>query len=252
MEVVVIGGTGTIGALIVAELSARGDSVRILSRRPPREVSERVSHRRVDLTTGQGLAEGLAGADTVVDASNDARRAKDILVDGTRRMLAAEQETGVIHHVAISIVGCDRVPLGYYRAKVAQEQAIAEAPAPWSLLRATQFHQLIGMAFEAAERFGVAPAGKARFQPIDPAIVAKRVADAVHDAPGSRLPDVAGPEVRTLGELGRAWREHSARRLVPVRLPMFGPIGKPLREGALCAPAAAAGGQTFEQWLAGR
>jgi uncharacterized protein YbjT (DUF2867 family) len=250
MRVAVVGGTGSIGAPVVAELSARGDEVRILSRNPPAASPAGATHCRIDLSTGDGLREALAGVEVVVDAANDSRRAKDVLVEGGRRLLAAERDAGVRHHVAISIVGCDRVSLGYYREKVAQEAVVAGADVPWSLLRATQFHTLMTSAFEACERVRAVPTGAARLQPVDPVIVAKRLADAVHDGPGGRLPDIAGPEVQTLVELARAWREHSDHRLVAVRLPLFGKVGRALRDGALCDPSAAAGGPTFEQWLA--
>lgn len=252
MQVAVVGGTGSVGALVVDDLVARGDEVRILSRRAPTEPPPGASHHAVDLATGEGLREAFAGVETVVDAANDSRRAKDVLVEGSRRLLDAETAAGVRHHVAISIVGCDRVPVGYYRAKVAQEEVVAGGPVPWSLLRASQFHTLLAMAFGALERVRVVPAGRALLQPIAPEIVAKRLADAVHDGPGGRLPDIAGPEVGTLSELADDWRRQSERRLLALRLPMVGPIGKPLREGALCDPAAAGGGPTFEQWLVSR
>jgi uncharacterized protein YbjT (DUF2867 family) len=249
MHVAVVGGTGSVGALAVDELVARGDQVRVLSRRAPKEPAPGTSHHRVDLATGEGLVEALTGVEAAVDASNDTRRAKDVLVEGSRRMLAAEADAGVRHHVGISIVGCDRVPMGYYKAKVAQEQVIAAAPVSWSLLRATQFHTLLATLFEAAERFRVVPAGKARLQPIAPEIVAERIADAVHDGPRGRLPDVAGPEIRNLTHFANAWRAHAGRGAMPLPIPMVGPIGKPLREDALCDAAAAAGGPTFEEWL---
>jgi uncharacterized protein YbjT (DUF2867 family) len=252
MDVAVVGGTGSVGALVVEELVRRGDDVRVLSRHAPAESPLGTSHHHADLATGEGLSGALTGVEAVVDASNDPRKAKDVLVEGSRRLLAAEADAGVRHHVGISIVGCDRVPMGYYKAKVAQEEVIAAAPVSWSLLRATQFHTLLAAFFEAAERLRVVPAGRARLQPIAPEIVAKRLADAVHDGPGGRLPDIAGPEIRNLTHFANAWRRHAGRRLVPVPLPMVGPIGKPLREGALCDPAAAAGGPTFEQWLSGR
>jgi len=253
MRVAVVGGTGSVGALVVGELVRRGDEVRILSRSAPADLAPGTSHHAVDLTTGAGLAEALNRVEAVVDAVNDSsRKAGDVLVEGSKRLLAAEADAGVRHHVAISIVGCDRVPLGYYKTKVAQEQVVADSQIGWSLLRASQFHTLLAMLFAATGRMRIVPTGKARIQPIEPGVVAKRLADAVHDGPGGRLPDIAGPEIRTLTELAAAWREHSDRTLVPFRFPMIGPIGKPLREGALCDPAAGAGGANFDEWLASR
>lgn len=250
MEVAVVGGTGSLGAPVVGELVARGDAVRILSRRPPTEPPAGASHHHVDLATGEGLAEALEGVEVVVDAVNDTRRAGEVLVAGTRRLTAAAADAGVRHHVAISIVGCDRVPVGYYRAKVAQERSVADSPVPWTLLRATQFHSLLARALGAAERLRVHPTGAARLQPIDAPIVARRLADAVHGDPSGRIPDIAGPEIATLTDLSRAWRAHRDRATVPLRLPMVGRVGHALRDGALCDLSAAAPGPTFDEWLA--
>jgi uncharacterized protein YbjT (DUF2867 family) len=250
MQVAVVGGTGTLGAPLVAELIERGNEVLVLSRgsagaKPP----PGASHRRVDLATGSGLAEGLGGVDVVVDAANAQKRASEVLVEGTRRLLEAETAAGVRHHLTISVVGCDRVPLGYYRLKTAQEEALAAGAVPWSLLRATQFHPLLAAVFAAAARRRIRPTGKARLQPIDVGVVARRLADAVQSEPAGRLPDLAGPEVRTLGELSRAWQRADGRRLLGLRVPSIGKLGRALRDGGLCDPSAAAAGPSFEEWL---
>jgi uncharacterized protein YbjT (DUF2867 family) len=251
MTVAVVGGTGVLGALVVRELAARGDEVLALSRTPGETLPDGASHRRIDLTTGDGLADGLAGVEVVVNAGNSGpRNAAPVLVDGTRRLLRAEVAAGVRHHVDVSIVGCDRVPIGYYDVKVAQEEAVAAGDVPWSLLRATQFHGLLAWVFESAARGWLSPRGSARLQPVDPTVVAERLAEMAHAAPGGRLPDVAGPQVLTLSELARAWSGAKRRTLLPLRIPMAGKIGRPVREGALCNPAAASGGPTFERWLA--
>lgn len=250
MKAAVVGGTGVLGAPIVAGLAARGDDVLILSRKPPRELPAGAAHRSIDLTDGAGMDEALAGVEVVLDASNSSpRNAGPVLVDGTRRLLSAAARAGVGHYVGVSIVGCDRVPTAYYKVKVQQEEVIAAGEVPWSLLRATQFHSLLAWAFEQAARARLLPKGSARLQPVEPAVVATRMTAAARSEPGGRLPDVAGPQVHTLSELATAWRRHDGRWLLPLPLPMFGKVGRPLREGALCAPIAAAGGASFEQWL---
>jgi uncharacterized protein YbjT (DUF2867 family) len=251
MKVAVGGGTGTLGSLVVERLAKRGDEVVVLSR-SARTLPEGVAHRRVDLESGEGLASALDGVEVAVDASNDRKRAQQVMVEGSGRLLRAEAEAGVRHHVAVSIVGCERVAMAYYAAKVAQEEVVAAGSVPWSLVRATQFHHLLAWAFAGTARFGVVPTGRALLQPIDPAIVAGRLADAVHAEPGGRLPDVAGPEVRTLGELARAWRRARGRRSLPLRIPPVGRAARALRDGGLCEPDAATAGPTFEQWLAER
>lgn len=250
MAVAVVGGTGVLGRPLVAKLAERGDAVRVLSRTAPKKLPDGARHHRVDLTSGEGLDEALAGVEVVVDASNESpRNAGPVLVDGTERLLAVGRRAGVRHHVGVSIVGCDRVPTSYYEVKVRQEEAIAAGEVPWSLLRATQFHSLLAWALGQAGRARLMPTGSARLQPIEPAVVAARLADVAHAGPAGRLDDVAGPEVRTLTELARAWRRADGRAMLPLPIPMIGKVGRPLREGALCNPDAAAGGATFEQWL---
>jgi uncharacterized protein YbjT (DUF2867 family) len=251
MKVAVVGGTGVLGKLVVAELRARGDEVLALSRTAPARLPQGVSHRRVDLTDGAGLTEALAGVEVVVDASNSSPRdAAPVLVEGTKRLLRAGAEAGVRHHVGVSIVGCDRVPMAYYKVKVEQERAIAAGEVPWSLLRATQFHPLIAWVFERTARFGVLPTGSARLQPIDPAVVVERLAAIAQADPAGRVGDLAGPEATTLTALARTWRGATGRRALSLPIPMLGAVGRPMREGALCDPGAAAGGTNFEGWLA--
>jgi uncharacterized protein YbjT (DUF2867 family) len=257
MRVAVIGGTGGLGSLLVAELAARGDAVRAVSRNAPADgaLPDGVEHARADLARGDGLRTALDGAEVVVEAANDRRRAREVLVDGTLRLVAAEADAGVRHHVAISIVGCDRVPHPYYQAKVAQEQALATGTVPWTLLRATQFHTLPAAAFAAAARLRVLPRIAVPLQPIDTAVVARRLAELAHGEPAGRVADLAGPRVETLAELAEAWRAHAGRALLPLPLPPRA-LGKGAREmagGRLTDPAAANhDGPAFAQWLAAR
>ena len=253
MRIAVVGGTGTLGALVVAELAARGDEVRVVSRRKPATpLPAGAAHCRADVVSGEGLADALAGVEAAVDAANALRAARAVLVDGSRRLLAAEAAAGVGHHLAISIVGCDRVALRYYGAKVAQEEVVASGPVPWSILRATQFHPLLDAMFATTARARVVPTGRARLQPIDPLVVARRVVAALDAGPGGRLANLAGPHVETLTALADAWRARRARRMLALPVPSLGRAGRALREGRLCDPLAAAGGSTFAQWLAAR
>jgi uncharacterized protein YbjT (DUF2867 family) len=192
MKVAVAGGTGTLGVPLVAELAQRDDEVLALSRTPPRKLPAGAAHRPVDLATGEGLAEALAGVDVVIDAANTSPSQGEALVAIARRLLGAAAGAGASRYVGVSIVGCDRVPMPYYKAKIEQEEAIATSPLPWSLLRATQFHDLLAWAFGSAARRRLLPTGNARLQPIDPKVVAKRLAEAAHAEPAGRLPDVAG------------------------------------------------------------
>jgi uncharacterized protein YbjT (DUF2867 family) len=248
MTVAVVGGTGTVGALVVAELLGRGERVAVLSRNPA-GVPAGAEHRRVDLTSGEGLDLALDGVRAVVDAANSQKGAQETLVEGTRRLAEAGARAGVANHVTISIVGIDRVPMSYYKAKLAQEEALQAGEVPWTILRATQFHQLVDSAFAAAARFGVRPTGTVKVQPIDPTIVAARLADAALAAPAGRLPDIGGPRVQTLGELSAAWATARGKRRLPLRVPALGKTGKALAAGAICDERAATPGEDFAEWL---
>ena len=245
MRIAIVGGTGTLGSHITAELSERGHDVRVLSRRSPQFP--------VDLSSGQGLAAAIESCDAVVDASNAAapRRAAQVLVDGSRRLLALERDSGVRHHVGISIVGCERVPVGYYRAKAAQEQVVSGGQVPWSLVRATQFHELIAMMLAAAAKWRVLPIPAARLQTVAAAEVARVVADVAEGESVRGRIQVAGPQVMTAAELARTWQSVTGRRALPVPVPVPGAVGRALRAGALtAADADVLGTQPFADWLA--
>jgi uncharacterized protein YbjT (DUF2867 family) len=243
MRIAIVGGTGTLGSHLTTELAARGHEVRVLSRSAPQY--------RVDLLTGVGLEFALSGCDVVVDASNNAsRKAAGVLVGGTRRLLAAEQAAGVRHHVGVSIVGCDQLPVGYYRVKTDQENLVTQGPVPWTIVRATQFHELVAKAFETAARFRVLPAPRALLQPISGAEVARYVAGVAEQPPRRERPAVAGPEVTELRTLARTWRSVTGRRLalLPVYLP--GQVGRALRTGSLTTGQAESRGRvSFSAWL---
>jgi uncharacterized protein YbjT (DUF2867 family) len=129
MNIAVIGGTGTLGHHVVEQARSRGHEARSLSRSS--------ADFPVDLTTGAGLEAALAGVEVVVDASNAQKGAQEVLVEGSRRLLAAERDAGVRHHVLISIVGIEQTPARYYATKVAQERVVSDGPVPWTIVRGT-------------------------------------------------------------------------------------------------------------------
>jgi uncharacterized protein YbjT (DUF2867 family) len=243
MRIAIVGGTGTLGRHLAAELRSRGHEIRVLSRTTP--------EYPVDLVTGAGLESALQGCDAVVDASNNAgRNAAAVLVGGTRRLLAAEQAAGVSHHVCVSIVGCDQVPMGYYRVKAEQENLVEQGPVPWTIVRATQFHELVAKAFATAARWRVLPAPRALLQPIACAEVARYVAGVAGQPPRRDRLEVAGPEVTELRTLARSWRSVTGRRLalLPVYVP--GQVGRALRAGTLTTGQAEVRGRvSFSAWL---
>jgi uncharacterized protein YbjT (DUF2867 family) len=233
MLVAVAGGTGTLGREVVAELERRGHDVRALSR-------SSAAHP-VDLGTGEGLALALAEVDVVVDAA-DGRLPRE-------RLLSAVAEAGVRHHVDVSIVGADRVPLRYYAGKVEQERLVRASGVPWSIVRATQFHSLVASILGNTARFGLLPGAAVPLQPVDAREVAVLVADVAAAEPTGTATELAGPEVRTLRELAQTWRLQTGRRAVVVPFPVPGRAGRALRAGGLTNGATGTGRTTFAAWL---
>ncbi len=242
--IAVVGGTGTLGRLVVAELQAAGADVRVLSRSAPQFP--------VDLTTGAGLAAALAGCDVVVDASNGSPRApRAVLVDGAGRLVTAAAEAGVGHLVLASIVGVDGVPARYQQAKVAQEEVVRAGAVPWSIVRATQFHELVDAALSALARFRVLPRMRAPLQPVAAAEAAAQVAAVALGGPTFATRNVAGPQTLPISALARQWAARRGVRGVAVPLPLGPAVRKALRAGALtCEDPDVTGEVTFETWLA--
>ncbi|TAM70377.1 MAG: NAD-dependent epimerase/dehydratase family protein [Microbacteriaceae bacterium] len=239
MTVAVVGGTGTIGSRIVESLRSSGQDVRVLSRKSP--------DRPVDLRSGVGLTAALSGCDTVIDASNGAA---STLVDGSLRLLEAEQAAGVGHHVAISIIGCDRAPMSYYGIKVRQEQIVEAGAVPWTIVRATQFHTLFQTMFASAARVGITPKVQAMVQPVDVGDVAAFVAEVASGAPRRTRVQVAGPEIMDARDLARVWRAATHSRAIPLPLRVPGKLGRALRDGALTNDHPDARGTIrFADWL---
>jgi uncharacterized protein YbjT (DUF2867 family) len=245
MKIAIAGGTGTLGRQVAAELTMRGHDIRVLSRG--------AQEYRVDLTTGAGLDDALAGCEVVVDASNNSSKtAAATLVAGTGRLLAAGRAAGVAHHVCVSVVGCELVPMGYFRVKAEQEDAVTQGPVPWTIVRATQFHEYVATMFGAGARMRAVPVPRALLQPVASAEVARTVADVAESGPRADRVAIAGPEVASAGDLARAWRRATGTRAVLVPLPLPGTLGRALREGALTnSEPDVRGSVTFAAWLDG-
>jgi uncharacterized protein YbjT (DUF2867 family) len=233
-----------LGSRVAAELRTRGHDVRVFSRHAPEFPA--------DLTTGAGLDAVLDGCDAVVDASNDAsRRAGERLVEGSRRLLAAEAAAGVGHHVCVSVVGCDQVPVSYFRAKLAQEREVERGPVPWTIVRATQFHEAVAGLLASAAPWRVLPVPRLPVQTVAVLDVARAVADAAEGRPRRARIDVAGPEVVDARDLARTWRSITGSRVLLLPVPLPGGMGGALRAGLLTDREPEVQGTTrFAAWLA--
>ena len=243
MRIAVAGGTGVVGRLVVEVARDRGHEVVVLAR-----------STGIDLTTGSGLLDRLAGVDAVIDTTGVAtqKRAETEAFFGgvSEHLLAAGVRADVGHHVVLSIIGIDDVDTGYYAGKRRQEQVVASGPVPWSVVRAAQFHEFAEQAlgFVRVGPFSLVP--RMLSQPIAAVEVAGALVDRVEAGPIGRAPDLAGPEKLQITDLARQVSKARGlgRRVVPVRLP--GVAGKAMRSGALTPRTDGPRGQIcFAQWL---
>ena len=225
MKVAVAGGTGLLGRLVVAELERRGDVPVVLAR----------SHG-VDLTTGAGLGRALRGVTTVIDVSNvttvSRRRAVAFFTAATTHLLGAADRAGVRHVVALSIVGADTVDFGYYLGKRRQEELLAAGPVPWTLLRATQFHEFAGQLVDRSPG-PVVVVPRMASRPVAAREVAARLVELAHSAPRGVAEPMAGPEELDMAGLVRRWLRATGRRRVVLSVRLPGRAGAAFASGGL-------------------
>jgi uncharacterized protein YbjT (DUF2867 family) len=255
--VLVTGGTGTLGRLVVPRLQDAGYGVRVLSRRDP-EAKEGIEYVTGDLATGEGIDAAVEGTEVIVHAAGSSKGDED----KARHLVRAASRAGVRHLVYISVVGADRIPLAsavdramfaYFGSKFAAERVVADSGVPWTTLRATQFHDLLLMVVQQMAKLPVIPVPAGfRFQPVDSAEVADRLAELTLGSPAGLVPDMAGPRVYEAADLVRGYlRARGKRRpILPVRLP--GEAARAFRAGANLAADRAVGRRTWEDFLAGR
>src|SRR5216684_73941 len=197
MKIVVIGGSGLIGTKLVKNLRQHGHDVVAAS-----------PSSGVNTFTGEGLAEAVTGAQVVVDVANspsfEAKAVLEFFETAGRNLLAAEATAGVGHHVALSVVGTERLlASGYFRAKMAQETLIKASPVPFTIVRATQFFEFVGSIAQSATEGQTIRLSPALLQPIVSDDVAAALVDVAVQAPLNGTVELAGPEPIRLDELVR-------------------------------------------------
>lgn len=239
----VTGSTGQIGRPAAEALRAGGAEVVGLTRRGgPDAVA-------ADLVTGEGLAKAMKGVDTVVHlAAGNNKRDLPMM----RNLTAAAKAAGVGHLVMVSIVGCDRVPLAFYRQKVELEKIALASGVPLTIQRATQFHSLVEQVFTSQKFLPVVLGPDWPFQPIAMAEVGARMAEVAMGAPQGRAEDIGGPLRQTVRELHAIWKRETGSRRPGVIFRMPGKMSKAFSSGYHLAPGSSYGKQTFEQYLQSR
>jgi uncharacterized protein YbjT (DUF2867 family) len=245
MKIVVIGGTGLIGSKVVQNLRARGHEAVAAS-----------PNTGVNTITGEGLDEALDGADVVVDLANspsfeDAAVLEFFQTSG-RNLLRAEAKAGVGHHVALTIVGADRVPdSGYMRAKIAQERVIEAAGRPYTIVRSTQFFEFMRAIADSATDGNTVLVPSANLQPIAAEDVAAAVTDVAMSDPVNGVIEIAGPETVGFADLIRDLlaADNDPRTVVGDEHARY--YGTELTDASITAgPDARLGRTTFAEWLA--
>jgi uncharacterized protein YbjT (DUF2867 family) len=244
MKIVVIGGSGLIGSKLVNKLAERGHEALAAS-----------PDSGVNTLTGEGLDEALEGAAVVVDVSNAPAWEDDAVMDffttATSNLLAAEASAGVGHHVALSVVGTDRLTeSGYFRAKLAQEKLIEAASIPYSIVRATQFFEFVQRIADDATDGNTVRLPPAMFQPMAAEDVASGVGRVAVGSPVNGIVEIGGPEPWRFDEIiGRVLTaRHDPRQVISD--PQARYYGAALQERTLLPGKDASLGEThFEEWL---
>lgn len=250
----VTGGTGVLGRHVVAELGKRGAEVRVLSRKTSPELPPGVTAVRGDLGTGEGIEAAVAGAATIVHCASNAGIGDSAAdVAATRRLCGAARAAGAAdgpHLVYVSIVGVDRMAYRYYRAKLAAEQVVEQSGLPWTVLRATQFHDLVAEYVMVACRSPIVPVpGGLRADPVAAPEVAARLAELATGDPRGRAPDMGGPRTLTLREAVETYLHVTGKRRLLTPVPLFGKVIADFRAGGNLLGEGIRGEQTFEQYL---
>jgi uncharacterized protein YbjT (DUF2867 family) len=249
VRTLVTGATGTLGQTLLPRLQETGHDIRATSRSPP--MDDEVEWISMDLTDETSIRDAVTDIDVIIHtASAPLGDSESVDVDGTTQLLTAAADASVSNFVYISIVGIEDIPYSYYEHKLTAERAVAESEVPSTILRSTQFHSFVHDMLGKVARLPIWPLPtKLKLQPIDTGVVADRLVTHATTDPSGRLEPIGGPEVQSLGELARAYRNARGAWQPIVRLPIPGTVFSALRDGKATCPDHAVGTVTWQDWL---
>jgi uncharacterized protein YbjT (DUF2867 family) len=247
-RVLVTGATGTLGRKVVGAATAAGHHVRAMSRRSHVGYTG-VHWAQGDLLANTSVDAAVDGIDVVVHCATQGTRDKDVA--SVENLIAAARQAGVEHIVHVSIVGIDRIPLPYYKTKLRVERTLEASGLGHTVLRATQFHDLINTTF-SIQRFSPVlwTLRGLRFQPIDTHDVAARLVELIDAEPAGRVADIGGPAAHTHADLGRMYLAARGGRRPVVQVAVPGHIVRGFRSGANLVPDNPVGTVGFAEYLA--
>ncbi|WP_254525338.1 SDR family oxidoreductase [Natrinema caseinilyticum] len=248
------GATGTLGTALRPRLCDAGHDVRAASRSPPDGGDDDVSWTFLDLIDGTGVRDALEAVDVVVHAASAPRGDSEAVdVRGTERLLEAAADAEVSNFLYVSIVGVDDVPLSYYEHKLAAERAVEASEVPSTITRITMFHEFVADLLESITRVPIWPLPtRIRLQPIAVGEAADTVVEHATMEPAGRTPDTGGPEVRSVSDLARTYRDSRGVRRPIVRLPIPGKTAAGFRAGGATCPDRTVGTVTWDEWIEAR
>ncbi|MFJ3957479.1 SDR family oxidoreductase [Arthrobacter sp. NPDC090010] len=244
MKIAIAGASGTVGRHVVEAARQGGHEVVALTR-----------GTGVDVREPGTVRTALDGVEAVIDVLNlmspSGRKATEFFEATSKVLLDAGASVGVRHHVTLSIVGIDRAPHGYYAAKLAQERAVGSGPVPWTIQRATQFHDFARQMYELLRLGPLRLAPRGRVQPVDTGELGQRLVELAQGDPLGLAPDFAGPQEENLVEMVRCYAraQGAAGKIPAISIP--GGLGRAQRDGSLLpGPGAVLGTRTYSDWLA--
>jgi uncharacterized protein YbjT (DUF2867 family) len=249
--ILVTGGTGTLGRVLVQQLLDKGLQPRILSRRPENSGDPPgVQWVTADLLSGAEVADAVADVDAIVHCATNYARPEDD-VHGTRRLIETALRGGSPHLIYVSIVGVDKIPVKMYRYKAGIEGIVQRGGLPWTVQRATQFHDLVAGIIRRASRLPIMPLPTGvRFQPIDTGDLAQRLVNLACGPAVGRADDIGGPRVEGVADLAEQYLRAAGKTRRIASIPLPGKVFRGYRHGDNLAPDHPAGTVTFEQYLA--